>query len=93
MTRDGLSFLGRPLPPAFRVRAVVIAPGGARRYAEAEWADAIVVVERGAIDLEFLGGGRTRYVRGDTLTLSELALRALHNRGAEPALLVAVSRR
>jgi hypothetical protein len=89
---DRLSFLERPLPPAFRMRAVVVAPGGARAYDEAEWRGALVVVERGEIDLEFVAGGRRRLACGDVLHLDGLSLRALRNRGCEPALLVAVSR-
>jgi quercetin dioxygenase-like cupin family protein len=89
---DRLSFLERPLPPAFRMRAVVVAPGAARAYDAAEWRDALVVVERGEIDLEFVAGGRRRLARGDVLHLDGLSVRTLQNRGWEPALLVAVSR-
>jgi quercetin dioxygenase-like cupin family protein len=80
-------------PPAFVLRAVAVAPGCKRAYDEAEWRDAIVVVERGEIELECLGGTSQRFRRGDLLWLTGLPLRALHNRGRESALLVAVSRR
>jgi quercetin dioxygenase-like cupin family protein len=93
MNHDGrVSFLGRPLPPAFRVRSVAVAPGRTRAFEDAEWRDALVVVERGEIELEFLSAGRRRYVRGEVLWLGGLSLRALHNRGREPAILVAVRR-
>jgi hypothetical protein len=78
---------------AFVLRAVAVAPGGRRAYDEGEWRDAIVVVKRGEIELECLSGISHRFRRGDLLWLSGLPLRALHNRGGEPALLVAVSRR
>jgi hypothetical protein len=78
---------------AFALRVVTVAPGGVRPYADAEWRDAIVVVERGEIELETLGHVRWRFERGDMLWLSGLPLHALHNRGREPARLVAVSRR
>jgi len=91
--RHRLSFLSRRLPPAFELWAAAVAPGRERPYHEAEWRDAIVVVERGAVEIEFLGGSRRRFARGDVLWLVGLPLRALHNRGREPALLVAVSRR
>jgi hypothetical protein len=80
-------------PPGFEVRAVAVEPGGHRIYNEPEWRDAIVVVARGEIELESLSRGRIRFERGDILWLCELPLRAIHNRGTEDAVLVAVSRR
>jgi quercetin dioxygenase-like cupin family protein len=77
---------------AFVLRAVAVAPGSERAYNEAEWRDAIVSVTRGEIELECVGGTRHRFGRGDVLWLAGLPLRALHNRGDEPALLVTVSR-
>jgi quercetin dioxygenase-like cupin family protein len=91
--RSPLSFAGRRLSPRFERRAVVIAPGCVRAYHEAEWRDAIVVVECGRIELELVGRGRPYFERGDVLWLDGLPLRALHNRGSEPAVLVAVARR
>lgn len=80
-------------PPGFEVRAVAVDPGGDRIYNEREWRDAVVVVASGQIELESLNGVRQRFDRGDILWLCELPLRALHNRGSETAVLVAVSRR
>jgi quercetin dioxygenase-like cupin family protein len=88
-----LSFLGRRLAPGFVVRVVVVAPGAERDYDEADWRDAIVVVEWGEIVLEPRAGRSYRFERGDVLWLQGLALRALRNRGREPAVLVAVARR
>jgi quercetin dioxygenase-like cupin family protein len=79
--------------PAFVVRAVAVASGSERAYDEHEWHDALVAVARGEIELEWLSGTSHRFRRGDLLCLSGLTLRALHNPGREPALLVAVSRR
>jgi glyoxylate utilization-related uncharacterized protein len=79
--------------PAFVLRAVTIAPGSKRAYAETEWQDAIVLLRHGEIELECLSGSSYRFARGDLLWLAGLPLRALHNRGHERALLVAVSRR
>jgi quercetin dioxygenase-like cupin family protein len=90
---DRLSFLGRPLPPRFEMRVVNVAPGDTMAYREAEWRGALVVIERGRIQLEGPGGGRREFTTGDVLCLAGLSLRALHNRGPEPAVLVAVSRR
>jgi len=81
------------VPLGFEIRAVGVEPGGHRIYHGAEWSDAIVVVEGGEIELVCLGGTRRRFKRGDLLWLSGLPLRALHNPGSEPALLLAVSRR
>jgi quercetin dioxygenase-like cupin family protein len=87
------SFLGRRLPPGFELRVVTIAPGCVRPYDDGEWRDALVVVEQGEIELESLGGTRRRLPHGAVLWLAGLPLRALHNPGAETALLAAVSRR
>lgn len=86
------SFLGKPLPPAFEFRVVTIPPGGVRAFQAAEWRDALVVVERGSIELETRHGRRHTFATGDMLCLIGLSLRALHNQGHEPVLLVAVSR-
>lgn len=79
-------------PPGFEVRAVAVEAGGDRIYHAGEWRDAIVFVARGEIEVECVSGGRYRFERGNILCLVDLPLRALHNRGSEPALLVAVSR-
>jgi hypothetical protein len=91
--RGSLSFLGRRLPPGFETSSTSIEPRSRRVYDEAEWRDAIVVVERGEVELEFREGSQWRFCRGDALWLVGLPLRAIHNRGHKPALLVAVSRR
>ena len=90
--QERLSFLGRRLPPGFEIRVVTVAAGSMRAYREAEWDDALVVVERGRIQLEG-SGGRRDFVTGDVLCLVGLSLRAIHNRGPDPAVLVAVSRK
>jgi quercetin dioxygenase-like cupin family protein len=77
----------------FDVRRTAVAPGRARVYDDAEWQGALVIVERGAIELEAVSGSLHRFARGDVLWLAGLALHALHNRGHEPAVLVVVTRR
>ncbi len=84
---DGLPSAG------FRFASVELAPGGTRPYEAGEWADALVVVARGEVELECRDGGRRRFGQGEALWLSGLPLRALRNPGGEPAVLVAVSRR
>ncbi|HEV8297734.1 MAG TPA: hypothetical protein VGQ20_10560 [Acidimicrobiales bacterium] len=86
-------YFARPLPPAFQRRVVTIDPGGERRYVHAEWRDAIVLVERGTVELEGVSGRRFRFGRGAILCLVDVPLRALHNVGPEPVALVAIARR
>jgi hypothetical protein len=98
MTCDGtggerLSFLGRGIPAAFEVLTVAIPAGSSRAYDQAEWRDAIVVLESGELEIECVRGGRRRFKRGAVMYLVGLPLRTLHNLGPEPAVLVAVSRR
>jgi hypothetical protein len=90
---DRLSFLGRRLPPEWELRVLALAPGEQRPYDEDEWRDALVVVESGQLELECSAGGRRRFPAGSILWMSGLPLRALHNDGAEPTLVAAVSRR
>jgi hypothetical protein len=92
LAEGAVSLLGRRLGPSFRLRLVAVGPGEARAYDEAEWRDALVVVEHGEIELEGATIGAVRFERGDVLVLVGMGLRALHNRGQEPALLAAVSR-
>jgi hypothetical protein len=72
---------------------VTIAPGAAIAYEPAEWEDALVVVERGELELEGRCGARRCFSRGDVLWLAGLPLLHLRNPGPEPTLIAAVSRR
>lgn len=91
---EPVSFLGRPPPGhAFRTRLITLAPGCSHAFVAAEWADAMVVVEGGELDLECVEGGHRRFGPGAVLCLAGLALRALRNPGGDPLVLVVVSRR
>ena len=90
---DRLSFLGRWVPPKFQVRQVVVPPSAERTVQEGEWADALVVVERGEIEIECRNGARRSFGSGDVLCLRRLPVRLLRNRGHGPVLLTAISRR
>jgi hypothetical protein len=90
---ERLSFLDKGVSPAFELRLVTVEAGCERAYDEREWVGAIVVVERGAIDLDCVRGASTSFQQGAVLFLVGLPLRALVNRGIEPALLSAVARR
>jgi hypothetical protein len=85
-------FLGAPVPPSFCARRVVVAAGEARPYDEADWAGAIVVVERGVVEFECARGSRRRFGRGSVLWLQGLPLRTLHACGHDALVLLAVSR-
>ena len=74
------------------MRVVAVAPGDERPYVEDEWRDALVLVRAGEIELRGVSGARSSFGRGDLLYLQGVPLRALHNPGSEPAVLVAVSR-
>jgi hypothetical protein len=76
----------------FAVRRVAVAPGRERPYDEAEWRGALVVLARGRIELEGLSGARRSFAAGAALWLDGLALRALHNHGREPAVMVVFTR-
>ena len=78
---------------AFERRAVVVGPGEARPFDAAEWRDAIVTVEHGAIEAQPADGGApVRFVRGDVLALAGLDLRVLRNPATGVAALVVVRR-
>ena len=89
---EPLSFLARPMPSWVRRRVVVIAPGFTRGYDPVEWAHALVVVERGAVELHLANGRRLALSCGDVVWLAGLAPTVLENAGTVAAVLVAVAR-
>ncbi len=90
---DVLRFVCGPLPAGFRRRRVVLPRGREHAVRDEDWRDALVVVERGEIELECELGGRRRFGCGAVLCLDGLRVRALHQAGPAPTMLVAVSRR
>jgi hypothetical protein len=87
-----LSFLGRRLPPWVRLHVVVLAPGCTHPFDPGDWRGALIVVERGTIELELRNGRRVSCTQGYVGTLSGLKLRALHNRSDRTAVITGVSR-
>jgi hypothetical protein len=86
--------LGRPdLPPAFERFRVSVAPGERRPTRPEEWAGCLVLVERGAIEVDCDAGGMRSFATGDLLALGWLPIRTLRNLGTEDACLLAVRRR
>jgi hypothetical protein len=73
-------------------RVVELPPGGERPYDAAEWAGALVIVDRGDIELACSDGRRPRFAGGAVLWLAGLPVRELRNPGSVPAVLVAVRR-
>jgi hypothetical protein len=93
-TDDGpLLLLGRCLPPSFERHVRVLPPAYSQPVVPATWADSLVEVARGAIELEFASGDRVTFSAGDVLWLQGLPLRFLRNPANRPAVLVAVRRR
>lgn len=74
------------------VDAVAIPPGTDHAYAEAEWRDALVLIDQGVLDLECTDGGVWRFTHGAILCLANLPLRSLRNQGSEPLSLTRVRR-
>jgi hypothetical protein len=91
-SNDRLSFLGRALPRSFVLKVFTLPAGDEEPYREADWADAIVIVEQGVLELECTRGGSREFQRGAILWFAGLPLRTLRNRGPEPVVLTAVSR-
>jgi hypothetical protein len=81
------------MPTWARLRVVSIEPGCGRCYDPAEWRGALVVVERGEIELEAFGGDRWRFQTGAVICLADLPIRALRNERRETVLLSALTRR
>jgi hypothetical protein len=71
---------------------ITLAPGTSRPFNTADWADALVVLECGEVELEALSGCRVRLQPGAIFWLAGLPLRWLHNPGRDAAVLIAVSR-
>lgn len=90
---EPVSFLGRRLSSRFTRRIITLAPGHQRHYDEAEWHDAIIIVEDGEIDLEDLHGQHFTFRPGNILSLTSMPLRTLRCTSREPAVLAVVSRK
>jgi hypothetical protein len=80
------------MPAWAQLRVVAIEPGCRRPYDPAEWRGALVVVERGEIELECPSGARWRFEEGAVMSLADLPIRALCNERAATVLLSALSR-
>jgi hypothetical protein len=92
-----LSFLGSSLGdghhPRHRVGILILEPGDAVDARPADWADALVVVERGRLQVECDSGAREVFEPGAVLVLTRLELRRLRSVGTTALVVSAVSRR
>lgn len=75
-----------------RRRTVTLQPGDVLAFVAADWADTLVVVERGALEIECLSGRCATFAAGAVLAPIALPVRRLRNPGCEPLVLEAVSR-
>jgi hypothetical protein len=89
---DEISFTGRACPGRFRLRTLTLQPADAIAFLPADWADAVVVVERGVLEIECRSGRRAVFAAGAVLVFDGLDLRRLRSNGTTPLVLSALSR-
>jgi hypothetical protein len=89
---ERISFLGSRCPKDFRLRTLALQPRAAIVYQPADWADTLVVVERGELEIESRTGARARFGEGAILAFTGLALRRLRNPAGRPLVLSMLSR-
>jgi hypothetical protein len=89
---DPISFLGRSCPESFRLCMMILQPRDAIEWRPADCADALIIVERGELEVELRSGTRAWFRQGAILVLAGLPLRRLRNPGRAPLVLSALSR-
>jgi hypothetical protein len=90
--RVAAAVLGVRAPLGFEQRRVLLAHAAVLPYDARQWSGALLVVERGLLELEWAGGARLRFEPGDTLCLAGLGLRTLRGAAAGPTVLVVLCR-
>lgn len=88
-----LDLLLRPDLRRFATRTVRLAPGETLPFQPACWHDALVVVERGDLELICRDGDRHRFRHGAVLCLDGLPVTLLQNPGPVGAVVIAVCRK
>jgi hypothetical protein len=71
---------------------VILQPGDALEWQPPEWADALIVVERGELEVELCSGTRAWFREGAILVLAGLSVRQLRNPSGKTLVLSALSR-
>jgi quercetin dioxygenase-like cupin family protein len=84
--------IARTVRPTFGRRVVAVPPGEAMPFDPSTWADAIVFVLAGEIDVQCSSGAGHRFQQGDILWFTGLSVRALRNGGSVPVRLLAIWR-
>ncbi len=79
-------------PARVRAWTVVLQPGDAVDYLAADWADTLLVVGSGELELECRSGQRACFAAGAVLTIATLPVRRLRNPRREPLVLHALTR-
>ena len=72
---------------------LVVPPDETVEISPADWADTLVIVICGQLELLCSSGQRARFAAGAIVTLAGVPVRAIHNAGPEPLVLQALTRR
>ena len=81
-----------PLPVGFERREVRIDAAGSLGFVEADWAEALIVVAEGTVEVTCRKGGQRSFAAGDTIWFDGLEVATLANPGVTTLVLVAVRR-
>jgi hypothetical protein len=85
-------WLPRPGRPGYEQRRLVVPPGAEHLSRAGEWADSLVILESGRLEVICQAGPRRLFEAGAMLWLDWLPLCALRSRGSDAAVLVAIRR-
>ena len=88
-----LDLLGRCRSDRIEVSIRMLDVGAESVYHPDEWQDSIIEIEAGAVEIETCDGESVEFRAGDVFWLAGFHVRALHNRGDTPAILVTATRR
>jgi len=88
-----LDLLGTCRSGRIEVSIRILDAGTETAYHPDDWKDSIVEIEAGAVEIETRDGQAVAFQAGDVFWLAGLPVRALHNRGDIPAVLVTATRR
>lgn len=89
---DNQSPFGATCPAGFEMSRVVVQPASSVAYRESQWADAVVVVEQGRLQVECWSGAQACFEQGAVLFLTGLELRQVTNPSLEPLVLKTIRR-